>query len=117
MDSDAVIPDEKDMGIKSIVDRLNEIKEKTADEKYDELFYMLNQYGGWVEGLKPMIQARIEAYKEMREVDFKGNESMSEVGMKFLLSSLVANELQDLLDQVESRRQQVAEDKDKKKEK
>jgi hypothetical protein len=114
-----ILPDKEDQnsqfGVRRIIDQIDEIKDKTDDEKYDELFYYLNQYNGWVNGLKPVIEDRIKAYRQLNEVAITGKESVSEVGTRFIIASLVAKELEGLIEMVEARARQIAEDKRKKK--
>ena len=118
--ADVVLPDEKDLSlrasIKRVMRRIDKIKKKTQDEKYDELWYYLRQYNGWVKALKPYLEARIEAYKTLAEAKFDGTETMEEIGVRFTLGSLVINELQAIIDKVEVTSQVVAERKKKEKE-
>jgi len=113
---DTVLPDKKEMSgldIKPILKHIDKLRKKTEAEKYDELFYNLKSYNGWVKGLKPLLEDRIKAYKELSEITFTGSEDLREVGLKFLISSLVKSELQDILDHVELRAEATAKRKAK----
>jgi len=62
---DSVLLEEKDI---NVFNRLNkEANEKSEEFKADELFYLLNDYRGWVNALKPYIQGRIDTFRQMEE--------------------------------------------------
>lgn len=91
------------------------LEKDTRDDKVAGAIANLRGISGWVEGLKPFIEARIERLKGMAEVDLDGKESLAEIGLKYVLCSAVASELADILMMVEENSRIVDEKKAKKK--
>ena len=97
---EALMPD-LDKGVYKTIRQVRESRPKSEGEKRAEALAALIGYGGWEGGLKPYLKERIETLKAMSEVKFDGTETLLEIGTKYSLSSVIADELQSLLDLVE----------------
>jgi len=112
MDSDAVMPDEQ--GFSKLFTKIQEeIKETEPELKQDEMLAQFSATNYWLTLFKPMLESRIEAYRHLLEVRFDGTESMADIGVRFTLSSLVAHELQNIINTVELTTQVVSAKHDK----
>jgi hypothetical protein len=118
MTEEALIPD-LDRKVFKTIQKVEETKPKSEGEKRSEAIASLKGYVGWEKGIKPYIEARISSLKTLMEVDFDGKETVNDVGLRFLLCSQVAKELQDILNWVEVTAESVEarEKKEKKKRK
>jgi hypothetical protein len=113
MDDNAVTPDEQGFG--KLFNKLQEDIEssKPIELKQEDMMAQFSQTNYWQSLFKPMLEDRIEAYAHLSEVKFNGMETMEEIGVRFTLSSLVAKELQDIINTVELTTQVVNEAKEK----
>ena len=110
---DVVIPDEKDLSAKNVFQRIKkQVDEKSEESKTENLYYLLNNYNGWLNGLKPYIQERIRVFKEMEEINFSGNETMQDIGVRYMICHFIASELQRIIDRVEIISEQIAVNKE-----
>lgn len=114
MDSDAVMPDEH--GFAKLFNSIQEeINESEPELRQDEMMAQFSATNYWLTLFRPMLESRIEAYKHLLEVKFDGTESMAEIGIRFTLSSLVAQELENIINTVELTTQVVSAKHDKSK--
>ena len=110
-----VLPEKEDWAVKKAVRDIKKERIKTADEKHDELWHALSGSRAWLGALKPYLETRIKTLKEMADVELTGGEDLKEIGLKFLVSSLVANELQAILNRVETTTKMIDERRAKEK--
>jgi hypothetical protein len=99
--TDAILPD-MSKHVFSTSKKVLESRPKGEAEKREEAINSLNNALGWHKGLKPYIEKRIESLKLMLDVDLDGKESVEEVGIRFIVSSSIAAELQDILSMVQT---------------
>jgi hypothetical protein len=97
MEDDALYPNPADI-VRTTAKQLNEEHPEVSD---DEVWATLTTCEGYQKALKPYLISRIEQIKSMSEVDFNGKESVEEVGIRYLIFSLVGKELQELLTKIE----------------
>jgi len=100
MEDEAVVPDERGYG-KLFNSIQEDLKETEPELRQDEMCAQFSQTNYWLTLFKPMLESRIEVYKHLTEVRFDGTESMAEIGVRFTLSSLVAQELQNIINTIE----------------
>jgi len=79
--------------------------EETIGEKIDSGWADLGRSAMWESVLKPYLKDRISSLREMLEINLTGNETVAEVGVRFLICNAVAGELQFLIDRTEQTRQ------------
>jgi len=115
MDEQPLIPD-LDRKVFKTIQKVEESRPKSEGEKRSEAIASLRGYVGWDKGIKPYIEARISNLKTLAEIEFDGKETVSEVGLRFLLCNQVAKELQDILNWVEITAESVEAREKKKKE-
>jgi len=111
MESDSLIPDPANIVRKTVKD-LRAVK--TEKQQEEESWANLGRSTLWKHLLKPHLEERIEILRSMSEVDLDGSETATNVGIRFLLCSSTASEIQALIDLVEQTRiilDKVAKDK------
>ncbi len=98
-DSDAIIPDVAQI----IRDTAKKVSEKPIVYVKDDDWANLGNSPLWKQTVLPYLADRVTAWKEMREVKLDGEESVEEVGIRYLLCTAVAEELQSFVREVELR--------------
>ena len=98
-DNEIIIPDPAET-IRGVVKDLGPKPEapKVTD---DELWSNFVNYTEYQKALKPYLEDRIARISSMSEIDFNGKESAQEIGIRYLICSAVAKELQDIITKIE----------------
>jgi hypothetical protein len=81
--------------------------EQARSEAIDKQLGDIVNHPAW-ERIEAMLQARIDDFKGLKSVDFSG-QSLDQVGQKFLVARMVAEELETILNNVRSANQAVRE--------
>lgn len=97
MQSDATVPDIAEFTRATV----REIEHSAPVVSSDEVWASISKYNGWNKALKPYMEERIEQLKTMSEIDFSGRESVSDVGIRYMICGGIAKELQDIINKVE----------------
>lgn len=101
--NDAIIPDAAEF-VRSTVKELDKSKEvdnTSQATSLDQLWAALIKYNSWNKALKPYLEDRIKVMKNMTEINFDGQETAGEIGIRYLICSGIGKELQDIIDKVE----------------
>lgn len=104
MNEEAIIPD---LG-KMIKTTIKEVK-PPEDAGNDLGWARIGKSPDWTVLLKPYLEDRILSLRAMTDVDLDGKESVQEVGVRFLICTAIAGELQNLIDLVEQTRMVIDE--------
>ena len=114
MSDEALVPEFNDNVRLTAKNILDKTKQKSEAEKAAEQMAALHGSPGWVNGLKPYIESRIEGLKGMIEVDLDGKETMTEIGIRFVICTSIAKELEYIVNRVENTAKAVTEAKKEK---
>lgn len=97
--TEALLP-ELDNKVFKTIEEIEKSRPKGEAEKREGAIASNAGFVGWEKGLKPYIKKRIESLEKMLEVNLDGKESISEIGLRYVICSSLAKELQDIINRV-----------------
>jgi hypothetical protein len=99
--SDAIMPD-LSQHVFSARTQIRDSKPEKEALKREQALHSLKNSLGWENGLKPYLEARMEALNKMSHLELKGDEPMEELGARFVMCNTVGEEIQDIIAIVEA---------------
>ena len=94
---EALFPDPAEI----VRNTIKTLDSSTPNMNNDELWASIAKYVGYRKALRPYIEDRIAKLQSMSEINFNGKEKAEEVGIRYLICSAVAHELQDIITKIE----------------